>query len=256
MCDKKCPRCSCVKDVSLFPKQGGWCKTCNAESQKLFRQQNKERLAAKRKEYVAKNAAKVKDLAKKSRERHKDAISKLNKQYRLKHADSIKSREQEYKKTNAVDIAAKAKLRLQNKSPEQKAEMNARRNAREKERISCDPEFKLKKRVRARISQALKSDTGMQGKRTIELLGCRLEDFKIYIENKFCDGMTWDNYGKWVLDHELPCAMFNLRLRCEQEKCFHFTNLQPMWEKDNLKKSDKVSHEDATLTAMYLLFEE
>lgn len=72
--------------------------------------------------------------------------------------------------------------------------------------------------------------------------------------------MTWDNHGvgagHWNLDHIFPCAMFDLTQKCEQQKCFHYTNLQPLWSKDNLEKSDKVAEEDAILTAMYLLYED
>jgi len=53
--------------------------------------------------------------------------------------------------------------------------------------------------------------------------------------------MTWDNYGKWHVDHIIPISSFNLTLETEVEKCFHFTNLQPLWAKDNLKKGQSYS---------------
>jgi hypothetical protein len=54
--------------------------------------------------------------------------------------------------------------------------------------------------------------------------------------------MTWDNYGKkgWHVDYILPCASFDLTKEEEQKKCFHYTNLQPLWWLDNIKKSDKI----------------
>jgi len=50
--------------------------------------------------------------------------------------------------------------------------------------------------------------------------------------------MTWKNYGEWHVDHIKPCAKFNLIIDKEQKRCFHYSNLQPLWAKDNIKKSD------------------
>ena len=60
-----------------------------------------------------------------------------------------------------------------------------------------------------------------------------------YLEGKFTEGMTWENHGKWHIDHIKPCCSFNLEDEEEQKKCFHYTNLQPLWATDNLVKSGK-----------------
>ena len=51
--------------------------------------------------------------------------------------------------------------------------------------------------------------------------------------------MSWENHGTWHIDHRVPCAKFDLTKKEEQEKCFHYTNLQPLWAKDNLSKGNK-----------------
>ena len=56
--------------------------------------------------------------------------------------------------------------------------------------------------------------------------------------------MNWDNYGQWHIDHIRPCASFNLLDPIEQKICFHYTNLQPLWAEDNLKKSNKENYYD------------
>lgn len=57
-----------------------------------------------------------------------------------------------------------------------------------------------------------------------------------HLEAQFAEGMSWDNYGEWHVDHIKPCALFNLLLADEQEACFHYTNLQPLWGPDNCSK--------------------
>lgn len=60
------------------------------------------------------------------------------------------------------------------------------------------------------------------------------------LEQQFTEGMTWENYGEWHVDHIRPCVSFDLSIPEQQQECFHYTNLQPLWAKDNLQKSDKI----------------
>ena len=68
------------------------------------------------------------------------------------------------------------------------------------------------------------------------LIGCEVDYLMYYIQSKFTKGMNWNNYGKWHIDHIKPCCSFDLSKASEQRKCFHYTNLQPLWAKDNLSK--------------------
>lgn len=52
--------------------------------------------------------------------------------------------------------------------------------------------------------------------------------------------MGWDNYGEWHIDHIIPCSSFNLSILEDQKKCFHYTNTQPLWKIDNLRKGNRV----------------
>jgi len=73
------------------------------------------------------------------------------------------------------------------------------------------------------------------------VLGCSVDDLKKHLENQFKNGMEWKNYGSlWNIDHRIPCASFNLLLDDQQKKCFHFSNLQPLFVLDNRLKSDKI----------------
>ena len=71
-------------------------------------------------------------------------------------------------------------------------------------------------------------------------MGCTIKELKQHLESKFVDGMTWDNRSEWHIDHKIPCSSFDLSKKEEQQKCFHYNNLQPLWAIDNLKKSNKI----------------
>jgi hypothetical protein len=85
----------------------------------------------------------------------------------------------------------------------------------------------------------VKRQKGIKSAKTLELVGCTVEDLRLFLEAEFVEGMTWDNYGEWHIDHMRPCASFNLEDPDEQKKCFHWTNLQPLWAQDNIRKGAK-----------------
>lgn len=98
------------------------------------------------------------------------------------------------------------------------------------------PQNKLRNNVRKRIKELISSPQS-----TSKLLGCSGQFLKNYLEAKFVNGMTWDNYGfyGWHMDHIRPIASFDLNNEAEVKECFHYTNLQPLWAKDNLSKGAK-----------------
>jgi hypothetical protein len=100
-----------------------------------------------------------------------------------------------------------------------------------------DLNFRLRCNLSSRISNAIRGIA--KSKQTIELLGCSVDDLKVYLESKFKDGMSWDNYGKngWHVDHITPCARYDLSDPEQQKQCFHYTNLQPLWAIENFVKN-------------------
>ena len=69
--------------------------------------------------------------------------------------------------------------------------------------------------------------------------GCSASTLAAHLESKFQDGMSWDNYGEWHVDHILPMASFNLLDPIERAKANHYTNLQPLWAEENFKKGSR-----------------
>jgi hypothetical protein len=100
--------------------------------------------------------------------------------------------------------------------------------------IKALPTYHIKKNLRTRIWLALKNIN--KSKTTTKLLGCSIEKLKKHLQAQFKPGMSWENYGKWHVDHIKPCARFDLTEESEQKKCFHYTNLQPLWAEENQKK--------------------
>jgi hypothetical protein len=114
----------------------------------------------------------------------------------------------------------------------------------EKNRKLTDPEFKILKTLRSRLGTAINRQNSSKKNTTIELLGCSVSFLKGFLEAKFKEGMTWENHGEWHIDHIKPCASFNLLNEEEHKKCFHYTNLQPLWASENLSKGCKYIDEN------------
>lgn len=108
-----------------------------------------------------------------------------------------------------------------------------------KEKIKIDPSFAMSMRLRIRIANALKRRGAYKSESTENLLGCKWDFFLKWIEGKFKEGMSWDNRNLWHIDHIRPCCSFNLTDSEEQKQCFHYTNLQPLWAKENLIKNGR-----------------
>jgi hypothetical protein len=107
-----------------------------------------------------------------------------------------------------------------------------------KNKTKVDINFKILGNLRKRIWDTLKGNS--KSARTMKLIGCSIINLRKYLQKQFKSGMNWKNYGKWHVDHIIPCSKFDLSKPKEQRKCFHYTNLQPLWAKDNWRKSDKL----------------
>ena len=101
------------------------------------------------------------------------------------------------------------------------------------------PHNKIVGSIRTRIRVVLKNKK--KSAHSLDLIGCSAIKLKEYLESKFLPGMSWENYGfyGWHIDHIRPCSSFNMLDPEEQRKCFHYSNLQPLWANDNRSKSDK-----------------
>jgi hypothetical protein len=121
-----------------------------------------------------------------------------------------------------------------------------RQNKYRKNRRNNDVNFKITCCLRWKIWDALKGNS--KSFSIIELLGCSIKQLKKHLESQFKPNMTWDNWGRgdkgkgmkeWHIDHIKPCSKFDLSNPEEQKKCFNYKNLQPLWARKNIIKSNK-----------------
>lgn len=156
----------------------------------------------------------------------------------------------EYKKRHP-DRVKQSKKNFQDKNPdymknymkEYREGYKPIRNAREAERKRTDPLYKLSCRIRTNIYAYIKRAGVKKKCSSSELLGCTHEEFKKYFESKFTEGMSWElfcNSDSIHIDHIIPVDAFDLSIESELKKCYHYTNLQPLWKLDNLEKSNKI----------------
>ena len=206
------------------------CICCYKTKKQEYRQNNKTRIKNRDLIYKSKNREYINKQAKEYYTKNKETI--LNKQ---KTPDELKKRRMlgRLRRLNnpSVIIYEKA-YSLKNKT-----HLLEHRNKRNKERYMLDKQYKLRVLLRNRILKALKGS--QKSDHTIQLLGCSINTLQIHLEKLFQSGMTWSNHGKWEIDHIRPCASFDLNDPKQQIECFHYTNLQPLWAKDNRFKGSK-----------------
>ncbi len=210
------------------------CKKCtNVRGKKYrdaYRENNGKSIAARKKEYRQKHKKEIAEYSKRYREEHSKECNARNRRYDREHKEERRRYFLSYGKNNRERLAEYAK--------------QYRRNNRQKinkylrDRRKTDIRYRIAKNLQSRIQRAVRLHGSRKSERTMKLLGCHVEELIKHLESQFLPGMTWQNYGKkWHIDHIRPCVSFNLVDIEEQKKCFNYTNLQPLWAEDNLKKS-------------------
>ena len=112
----------------------------------------------------------------------------------------------------------------------------------EKHRKDTDPAYKLISNFRTAIYQVLKENNVEKNKHYFDILQYTPEELISHLEKQFTDGMTWDNYGEWHVDHRMPISSFNFESVDDDSfiKCWSLDNLQPMWGKENIVKGNNI----------------
>ena len=197
----------------------GHCLTCKTAREKAWREANPEELAARKRAYREANPEKVAAGLKAWQEANSEKEAARKKTYRETNREKELARKKAYREANREKVAARKKAYIAN-NPQAKAAIN----------------------LRVRIGLALRAANASKSARTVELLGASIEEVRAHLEAQFKLGMSWDNWSLegWHIDHIKPCASFDLTDPEQQKVCFHYSNLQPLWAKDNLSKGDRL----------------
>jgi hypothetical protein len=174
----------------------------NSKATKIaYYERNRERILEQKREYYLRK----KEVINNYRERNKSKISAQNSRWHSKNRERVRERKREY---------------------------NRRRYK--------NPQNRIESSIRRRIGKLLRGT--LKPDHSEALLGCSFEEFMNYIAAKFKPGMSMENYGrKWHIDHIMPCSAFDMRDEEQARRCFHFTNMRPMWAKANMRKGSKIT---------------
>jgi hypothetical protein len=218
---KICTKCNKKKNIDEFHKKSnskdGYrsnCRECSSE----YNKSRKEKTREYNKEYQSKNS---------------DSIKENKKKYYLDNIDYFKERNKDIQNSLDKNKKKEYQKKYYNK-PQTKEKIKKYR----KNKAERDPLYKLTINIRKRIRISLKNNL-INNSKYEEILGCSFLEFRYYIENLFIDGMSWENYGEWHLDHRVPISW----AKNEEEvyKLSHYTNFQPLWMNDNLSKGNRYS---------------
>lgn len=173
-----------------------------------------------------------------------DKLARMCRNCYCEYKNSKRKNDEKYKQS---DILYKQKYEQSGRRKEvskiryeiKKDEILKKNIAYNKKKYNTNPYFKVVCSIRTRISKLLKQKNADKYNKFYNYLGCSKEEFILYFQAKFKERMKWENHGEWHIDHIKPCASFNLLNEDEQKKCFHYTNLQPLWASENLSKGCK-----------------
>lgn len=217
--NKICSRCNQTLLIENFGRNkhtrdgvSYWCKPCSKKNSDEQYAKNREARIEQQKTRQASSKEKKADY---------------DKQWRIKNQEELVQRDALYYREHKEQINQKAK-----------------------ERRKTDPIFKLVGHLRSRLHTILTQVNLPKTKKMPEYLGCTLPELKVHLEKQFTEGMTWENQGEWHLDHKIPldaAGVWNLDKTISIElteprvyQLCHYTNLQPLWGSDNIRKSNKL----------------
>lgn len=193
----------------------------NKLKRKIYKKQwaenNKTKLVLYKNQWYKQNKERIGKIRKQYHQDNKQRINQYSKKYRKENVDYFQKYKKKYNQDNKLFI-----------------------NRRKKELLKNNIQFKLACSLRSRLNQAIKSNA--KSGSAVSDLGCTIAELIAHIESKWLPGMSWDNWGikGWHIDHIIPLNSVDISDRQQLLKVCHYTNLQPLWAIDNLRKGDRI----------------
>ena len=195
------------------------------ESSNKWSSKNRDRVLLNGKKYYQENKEKRLVYLKEWRSRNKDKISQLNKNWRSNNKERAALISKEWRAKNADKVREDKRLYFKN-------------------RTASDPMFAMRRRLSRRLNLAISSNGYKKTSKMRDIIGCDWTDLIKHIESKFTEGMSWDNRNLWHIDHIIPLS--SAKSFDELVGLNHYSNLQPLWAIDNMKKGNRITIEKRT----------
>ena len=232
-----CKKCGIEKPLNEFHKNkrrligvSSICKPCAIEKSKAWFEANKEQHRATCKAYREKNKNKLRSISEEWQSKNKDKVKEYKAKWKRNNPEVVRRHAREFYHRNLEHVKARKKKYL--------AENKDKTNAYAKKRRE-NLDVKLHTYIGNGIRQAIK---GKKHKtKWLGIVKYSISDLCCHLESLFTDGMSWENYGKWHIDHIRPVASFDFSDDPfgTAKECWKLDNLQPLWAIDNIKKGAK-----------------
>jgi len=224
------------------------CKICENKKKAKYRKENREKIRECAGLYREKNKEEIRKRRQKHRENNKEEINRRRREYNRNNKERVNRQQREYYQKNREKILKTCKEYNQGKR-EQLNEWQREYRKKNKEMLREKEKKRGRERRKKRpwdhiwrnvLVSVLTRFKHKKSDKTVEILGYSAQELKEHLESRFQEGMSWDNYGRngWVIDHVVPVSKF------DKDTPMHIVNslknLQPLWEKDNLSKGNKI----------------
>jgi hypothetical protein len=216
---------------------GSGCLECAKEMSREYREENAKALAGYAREWRAANPEKSREYGRKWRAENQEKELERGRSRAKKNVEKERERKREHarkKREQDPDGSREKGRRWRDENPEKQKEYSRKRHSKPKERINSN--------MRKAVSESI--NRKKSGRAWEKLVGYSLTQLVEHLEKLFNPGMSWENYGRggWHIDHIVPLAAHNFDSTADIDfkRAWALSNLQPLWEAENLSKKDNL----------------